>query len=210
MSRRMVGIILCVFLLAIPGIAADRDPSAKDVKGVPHKHRYVWSIVGGTAVGLGFGAIGGTSGAFKGAFIGGGAASAFYLATHKETGGSSRPWYWIGTNAALGAGIGWTACNCGDGFGIGALIGGGGTALIEAFRPRHKTIAKASPNDPPPPDNPSTQPSQQPSQAPPQQSPPQPPSQEPPQPPPQSSNPQGSNPPDDPQARDLPDLAYPH
>lgn len=195
MNGKMAGIVLSIFLLAIPGIAADRDPTTKDVKGIPHKHRYFWSVAGGTALGLGLGALGGTSGAFKGAFIGGGAASAFYLASHHETGGSSRPWYWIGTNAALGAGIGWAGCNCGDGFGIGALVGGGGTALVQAFGTHHRTVAKATGADPPPPNNPSSQPSPLPSQAPP--------------PPPQSSNPQGSNPPDNPQAKTLPDLTNP-
>jgi hypothetical protein len=145
MSRRLLAVLLCVSLLGLPGLAADRDASSKDasskdVRGIPHGHKHLWAVIGGTAVGLGLGAIpGGTKNVFKGGLIGGSAASLFYLAGHR---GQEGPWSYVLTNAALVAGIGWAACDCGAGFGAGALVGGGGTALFQAFKPRNRTLGK--------------------------------------------------------------------
>src|SRR5215471_4371529 len=152
MSRRILAMLLCVSLLGVPGLAADRDASRKDLRGVPHGHKHLWAVIGGTAVGLGLGAIpGGTSNVFKGGLIGGSAASLFYLAGHHHEEG---PWSYVITNAALVAGIGWAACDCGAGFGAGALVGGGGTALFQAFKPRNRTLAKVTgANTTNPPDN---------------------------------------------------------
>lgn len=156
MSRKWVGIVFSLCLLVVPAVAADhdRDVDVKDLKGVPHKHRYIWSVAGGTALGAGLGAFGGPVGAGKGSIIGGSVASAFYLSRHHQTGGGWRPWLLVATNGALLGGLGWTVCDCGDGMGIGALIGGGGTAVIQAFGTRHKTLAQATgANQPPPPQN---------------------------------------------------------
>jgi len=131
---------LSVSLLGLPGLAADRDARSKDVRGIPHGHKHLWAVIGGTAVGLGLGAIpGGTSNVFKGGLIGGSAASLFYLAGHR---GQEGPWSYVLTNTALVAGIGWAACDCAAGFGAGALVGGGGTALFQAFKPRNRTLGK--------------------------------------------------------------------
>ena len=167
MSRRILAVLLCVSLLGLPGLAADRDASRRDLRGVPHGHKHLWAVIGGTALGLGLGAIpGGTSNVFKGGLIGGSAASLFYLAGHR---GQEGPWSYVITNAALVAGIGWAACDCGAGFGAGALVGGGGTALFQSFKPRNRTLAKitgANTTSPPPDNTPAPQP------PPPQQNPP--------------------------------------
>ena len=182
MNRRQLGAILSVFLLVVPAVAADpagksgnrsdkaainstnRDVTAADVKGIPKGHRYVWSIIGGTALGAGLGAISSGKGAVKGAFIGGGAASTFYLSKNKQAGGSHRAWAWVLGNGALVAGLGWVICDCGGGFGAGALIGGGGTALVQALRPHQKTLTKITGADDQTPPNPpaTTQPPQNP------------------------------------------------
>jgi hypothetical protein len=138
-----------------------------------------------------------------------------YLAGHKDEAGKYRPWAWIASNAVLVGGIGWSICNCGAGFPVGAGIGGGFTAAVQAFQPRHhQTLSKytgADQNPPPPP------PQQQQTPPPPQQQtpPPQPPPQSnPPQPPPQSQPPQAAAPPDGAQveqnqAENLPDNPQP-
>ncbi len=226
MSRQILAVLLCVSLLGLPGLAADRDASRQDLRGIPHGHKHLWAVIGGTALGMGLGAIpGGASNVFKGAFIGGGAASAFYLAGHR---GQEGPWSYVITNAALVAGIGWAVCDCGAGFGAGALVGGGGTALFQSFKPRNRTLAKVTganapgaPDSPPPPpqnppvqnpqalpqsDNPQVQPQTAPPASP--QAPPEtvPPAQT--QTPPQTPPPQGqqNNPP---QASLLPDAPQP-
>src|SRR5260370_13592660 len=212
MHRKTVGVFLSIFLSVAPLFASDpakreksdsttnnptntppsrtdRDVSPEDLKGIPKGHRYLWSIVGGTALGAGLGALGGTKGAGKGAIIGGSAASAFYLFTHRHTGGSGRPLAIVATNALLFGGLGWLICDCGDGMGIGLLIGGGGTAVIQAFGTHHRTLAKATgANDttPPPPSDPSVP-------APP------------PPPPPQPNKPQENNHTDNPQPKNLPE-----
>ena len=231
MNRRQLGAILSVFLLVLPAIAADpagksgdraktainstnRDVTAADVKGIPKGHRYMWSIIGGSALGAGLGAISSGKGAVKGAFIGGGAASSFYLSKNKRAGGSARPWAWVLGNGALVAGLGWAICDCGGGFGAGALIGGGGTALVQALRPHQKTLTQITGADDQTPPNPpaTTQPPQNPppdqTSKPPQSNPPQNP------PPDQTNNPPPSNPlenelPDKPQPKDFQDLNNP-
>jgi hypothetical protein len=214
----MLALSLCVGLLALPGSAADPDRKDRDsLRGIPKGHKHLWAIIGGAAVGGGLGAIGGTSGFFKGALIGGSGASALYLVKHRNQEG---PWSYVITNAGLVAGIGWAVCDCGAGGGAGALIGGGGTALFQAFKPRNKTLAKVTganapgvqENPPPPPPSPSApapQPQQAPQQAPqlPQGQPPQPPEPQaqPQQPPPQAQPPNQSNPPQE----NLPDSPQP-
>ena len=151
MGRRALSLVICIiFSCAGNTFAADRDVSARDLKGVPKSHRYLWAVIGGTAAGAGLGVIapGGTKSAFKGALLGGSLTSAFYLAKNPRAAYGSRGWAHVATNTALGTGILWTLCNCGSGAGAGALIGGGGTALYQGFGSRHSRIAKFSGPDP--------------------------------------------------------------
>src|SRR6516225_1817594 len=98
MSRRMLGTISLVFLLAVPALADDRDPDSKSLKGIPKGHKHMWAVIGGAALGAGLGAIpGGADNFFKGALIGGGGASALYLAKHR---GQEGPWSYVISNAA--------------------------------------------------------------------------------------------------------------
>jgi len=162
MLRRILAVFFCLWLFASPGFAADPDRRDRDsLRGIPKGHKHMWAVIGGVAVGGGLGAIGGTSGFFKGALIGGSGASALYLSKHR---GQEGPWSYVITNAGLVAGLGWAICDCGAGGGAGALIGGGATALFQAFKPRSKTLARVTganapglqENPPPPP--PSTPP----------------------------------------------------
>ncbi|HET7871476.1 MAG TPA: hypothetical protein VFL42_03125 [Terriglobales bacterium] len=128
------------------------DPTPSDLKGIPKKNRYIWAVVGGTAVGAGIGLLapGGNKSVAKGALIGGSGASFLYLNTHRRAISPAwRPWAHIITNTALGTGIGWTACNCNSGAGIGALIGGGGTVIIQGFRPQSRGLSRAAGVSPP-------------------------------------------------------------
>ena len=212
MSRRMLGTIALVFLLAVPAFADDRDPDSRSVQGIPKGHKHMWAVIGGAALGAGLGAIpGGASNVFKGAFIGGGGASALYLAKHR---GQEGPWSYVITNAAWAAGLGWAICDCGAGFGAGALVGGGGTALVQAFKTKNRPLAavtgagSAGTDNPPPPQ------SEPPQVPPPATQPPstQPPSTQPPvsqPPPPAQTPPPDQTPPDNQAPHDLPDLTNP-
>ena len=153
-SKCLLLIWLLVFAVAQ---AFAGDPGPSDLKGIPKKNRYVWAIAGGTAVGAGIGWLlpGGNKSIAKGALIGGSGASFLYLTSHRKALSPGwRPWAHIITNTALGTGIGWTACNCNSGAGVGALIGGGGTIIIQGFRPSHRGLSKAA--GVPPPTTPST------------------------------------------------------
>src|SRR5580765_2569432 len=158
MVRRALSLVICVmFLCAGSTFAADREVDTRDLKGVPKSHRYLWAVIGGTAVGAGLGVIapGGTKSMFKGALLGGSLTSAFYLAKNPRAAHGSRAWAHVGTNAALGTGILWTLCNCSSGAWAGALVGGGGTAVVQSFGSHNSHIAKlsgtATPPDPSPP-----------------------------------------------------------
>jgi len=140
---------VALILLLVFGVAQSfaGDPTPNDLKGIPKKNRYVWAMAGGTAVGAAIGwlAPGGNKSIAKGALIGGSGASFLYLNSHRKAISPGwRPWAHIITNTALGTGIGWTACNCNSGAGIGALIGGGGTVIIQGFRPSHRGLSKAA------------------------------------------------------------------
>lgn len=141
MRRLRLSASLCLALLCcgVQLFAQNRDPGPSDLSGIPKSHHYFWATAGGTVLGLGVGIIapGGAKSAWKGALIGGSATSAFYLAKYKRAGGRNRPWAHVITNTALGAGIFWTACNCDTGFWGGALIGGGGTAIIQGLKSHH-------------------------------------------------------------------------
>jgi hypothetical protein len=147
MRQRIFAILTCtVFLLSSSSFAQDRDVTSRDLKGVPRGHRYFWAIAGGTAVGMGIGIIapGGSKSAFKGALIGGSAASAFYLIKNPRAAEGERAWAHVITNTLLVSGVFWTVCNCSGGAWSGALIGGGGTAVIQAFGTHNRTMAKMS------------------------------------------------------------------
>jgi hypothetical protein len=139
--RKLLLIVLCLALLGTVSFAGERDMNASDLKGIPSHHKYIFSVLGGAALGAGLGIIlpGGAKSAAKGALIGGSATSAFYLITHRGTMNGWNRWAYIGTNTALGTGLGWTVCNCGGGAAAGALIGGGGTAVLQSMGGRHNT-----------------------------------------------------------------------
>lgn len=186
---------------------ANRDVDTQDLKGITKKHHYLWATAGGAALGAGIGALippGSGKSAAKGVLLGGGLTSFFYLASHKEAADGYRPLAFIATNTALGAGIGWSVCNCGTGSWTGALIGGGFTAIVQAVRPRHhRTLTKYTGAQPaPPPQNPPSQQSQPPVNPPPQQQPPQSPPPTSPQANPQQTTPPPDQPPDAPQPKE--------
>src|SRR5262249_13896421 len=148
MHRRIIAILTSLaFLLSSPGFAQDHDASSRDLTGI-HKSskKYFWAVAGGTAVGLGLGIIapGGSKSAFKGALIGGSATSAFYLIKDKNAAGDHRGFAHIVTNTLLATGVFWTVCDCKAGAWSGAFIGGGGTAIIQAFGTHNRSLAKLS------------------------------------------------------------------
>lgn len=140
-------LMLVALLLVYVAQAFAGDPGPRDLKGIPKKHRYIWAIAGGVAIGAGIGwlAPGGNKSIAKGILIGGSGASFLYLTSHPRVVSNAwRPWAHVITNTALGTGIGWTACNCNNGAGIGALIGGGGTVVIQGFRSSHRGLSRAA------------------------------------------------------------------
>lgn len=141
--RKSVLSAICMLALIAAGFAGDGDISPKDLKGIPKHHKYAWAIAGGAAVGIGIGILlpGGSKTALKGLMIGSGSSSLWYLSRHPNAAGQWNSWAYVATNTTLGGGIGWLACDCGTGFGLGALGGGGGTALIQAMGTRNRTIA---------------------------------------------------------------------
>ncbi len=128
---------LCLLLMMVaPAFAGDVNFS--DLKKVtPQSHRYWFSVVGGSAIGAGVGAlIGSGNDVTKGILLGGGGASTAYLHSHKNYGGAWRPWMMLGGHTALGSGFGWTICGCTDGLVAGTLIGGGASAVWQASQPQ--------------------------------------------------------------------------
>jgi hypothetical protein len=125
-----------VLLLPLASAAQSRQPDKRDLRGInPHRYKYVFSVLGGAAAGAGLGYIlPGEKTPLKLALIGGGGVSTWFLTTHRSTLGPFHDWAMIGSNTALGSGIGWLGCNCHDGLIGGALIGGGATAVWEALK----------------------------------------------------------------------------
>jgi hypothetical protein len=146
-------VLLVMFLLGIvtPARAGERDVDVRDLKGIsPKRHKHLFSVIGGAAVGAGIGLLlGSGNDVTKGLFIGGGGASAVYLHSHRTTGGAYRDWLFIGTHTALGTGLGWTICGCDDGAVAGALIGGGGSAIWRAMAPHRGITTMTSPGNKP-------------------------------------------------------------
>jgi hypothetical protein len=139
-GRKLVGLLMCaalLFFFMVPAFAGDRDMTTQDLHGVPklRAHRYAFAVIGGAAVGAGLGWLlpGGNTSVAKGALVGGGAMSTFYLMSHRNAAAGWRDWAFIGSNTALGTGLGWTLCGCDTGAVAGALFGGGGTAAWRAM-----------------------------------------------------------------------------
>ncbi len=159
-GKRFLSLALCLgmlLLVSAPLFAADRDVNTSDLKGIsPKRHKYIFSVIGGVAIGAGIGALlGGAPSVTKGMLIGGGATSAWYLHSHPNAGGEMHNWAHIASYTALGSGLGWTLCKCGDGSMWGALMGGGASALWLANSPdsgRHTKVdhtPRSSKNDGP-------------------------------------------------------------
>lgn len=138
-----LGFILPITATAQSRNATTRDVDKRDLQGIsPQHHKYIFSVLGGTAVGAGLGfVLPGEKTPLKLAMIGGGGASTWFLHTHKATLGPYHDWGMITSNTALGGGIGWLGCNCNDGLIGGTLIGGGATAVWEALKNDHAARA---------------------------------------------------------------------
>jgi hypothetical protein len=135
--KKLWMLVLCLgLLLPLMSVAQSRDVDRRDLRGIsPQHHKYILSVLGGAAAGAGLGYIlPGEKTPLKLALIGGGGASTWFLHTHRATLGPVHDWAMIGSNTALGSGIGWLGCNCHDGLIGGALIGGGVTATWEALK----------------------------------------------------------------------------
>src|SRR4051794_41934033 len=74
----------CFFVAVMPAFAADPDVTTKDLKGIsPQRHRYIFSVLGGAAVGDGIGVLLGSGNDItKGLVVGAGGVSALYLLSH--------------------------------------------------------------------------------------------------------------------------------
>ncbi len=142
LGNRFWGVALCLALLmtlAAPALAGDRQVTKRDLKGIsPHRHRYLFSVIGGTLLGGGIGALvgGGHGNIAKGMLIGGGGLSAIYLHSHRDGGDGYRDWAFVGSHTALGLGAGWTICGCGRGALFGTLAGAGGSLIGRALAPQ--------------------------------------------------------------------------
>lgn len=149
-SKRLWAVVcslLMLFLLAAPAFAEDPQTTAKDLKGISAKrHRFIFTTLGGAAVGAGIGVlIGGGNDVLKGLMVGGGGASALYMHSHpRDDLRGWRNWTFIGSHAALGGGLGWTLCGCDDGLVAGTLIGGGASAWWQAAHAGRTTTANTS------------------------------------------------------------------
>ena len=144
-GNKFWGLVLCLvmlFTLAMPAVAADPQTTVKDLKGISAKrHRYIFSVLGGAAVGAGIGVLLGSGNDItKGLLVGGGGGSALYLHSHRRDDLNGwRNWAFIGSYTAFGSGMGWTLCGCDDGAIAGALIGAGGSAWYTAAHPGQRT-----------------------------------------------------------------------
>ncbi len=148
-TNKFWALLVCLglLLLTTPVFAQGRAVDKRDLKGIsPKYHRYLFSTVGGAAIGAGIGAlVGGGKEMTKFMLIGGGTGSGLYLHSHRYAGGGLRDWAYMGTYTALGTGIGWTLCNCNDGAVAGALIGGGAAAVYRTMLPDRRQTASTQP-----------------------------------------------------------------
>ena len=132
----VLAICLGIFLMTSATAFAGDDMNKDDLKGIsPQNHKYIFSVLGGTAAGAGLGfLLGGGAKVGKLMMLGGGGTSTWYLHTHRNALGEFHNWAMIGSGTVLGGGIGWTICDCDHGLIGGLLIGGGGTAVWEALK----------------------------------------------------------------------------
>lgn len=141
--KKFLIIVICVGLLVMLGSTAiAQDMNNSDLNGIsPQNHKYIITTLGGAAVGAGLGfLLGGGLKTGKLALIGGGGASAWFLHSHHSTLGRMHDWAMVASGTALGAGIGWTICDCDHGLIAGTLLGGGGTAVWESLK--HDSAAR--------------------------------------------------------------------
>lgn len=154
--KKLWGIVLAlclmVVLLAPAALAADNAENKDNLKQdfrryTPTRHRYLFSVAGGSAIGAAVGVLlGGGNDITKGLLVGGGGASTAYLHANRNGAGAWRPWAMLAGHTALGSGIGWTACGCDDGLAAGTLIGAGASAIWQASQPnRRHTTAQSRP-----------------------------------------------------------------
>ncbi|HET9695307.1 MAG TPA: hypothetical protein VFP40_00490, partial [Terriglobales bacterium] len=88
-GQKLWAFVLCFCLLVIattPALAADPEITKNDLKGIsPQHHKYLFSVLGGAAVGAGIGVLLGSGNDItKGLMIGGGGMSALYLHSHRR------------------------------------------------------------------------------------------------------------------------------
>lgn len=140
--------LLMMFMLALPAFAGGpRQMTKQDLKGISaHRYRYLFTTVGGAAVGAGIMSLfGGGGNVLKGVMIGGGGGSSLYLHSHPHDNLNGwRNWALIGSHTALAGGTGWTVCGCDDGLVAGSLIGGGATAWWQASHGRQTRTASTN------------------------------------------------------------------
>ena len=143
---RKLLMVLCLGIFALQAVAADPDVSARDLQGIPKRHKYLTSIVAGAAIGAGIGILapGGNRSMVKGLLIGGSGASTLYLWSHHNAAGGWTQWAHVASNTGLASGVGWTICNCSAGAGIGALLGGGGTLAAQSFGTSDRRVARVT------------------------------------------------------------------
>ncbi len=137
-----------LFIATMPAMAADPEVTTKDLKGIsPQRHRYLFSVIGGAAIGAGIGAlVGGGNDITKGIMMGGGGMSALYLHSHRRDNLNGwRNWAYVGSYTAFGGGLGWTLCGCDDGLVSGLLIGGGATAAWLSAHPQRTSGTATGP-----------------------------------------------------------------
>jgi hypothetical protein len=141
-GKKFLGAMLaCALVLTfvVPAFAGERPVDVRDLKGIsPHHHRYLFSVIGGTLLGGGIGALvgGGHGNIAKGMLIGGGGLSALYLHSHRSSAGAYRDWAFVASHTALGLGAGWTICGCGRGAAFGTLAGAGGSLIWRSMAPQ--------------------------------------------------------------------------
>jgi len=141
-GKKLWAVALCICLLVfvtLPAMAADPQITKQDLKGISPKHyKYLFSVVGGAAIGAGIGVLlGSGNDVTKGIMVGGGGASALYLHSHRHDQLNGwRNWAYMGSYSAFGGGLGWTLCDCDDGLVSGTLIGGGATGVWLADHPQ--------------------------------------------------------------------------
>ncbi len=142
LGRKIWSVALSLALMltiVVPAFAGDRPVNKDDLKGIsPHRHRYIFSVIGGTLLGAGVGELvgGGHGNIMKGMLIGGGGLSAIYLHSHRAAADGYRDWAFVGSHTALGMGAGWTICGCTRGAVFGTLAGAGGSLIWRALAPQ--------------------------------------------------------------------------